>query len=249
MFFRKNPIHQSAMPLLLKALKNMKVTRVQELREVYSNLQSAKIRNGFIVINKDVKVHIPTNVYKEEFKSFKTVNFIPEGRKIKVVISYETAEIRSDLDADKYLSIDLGINNLCACISEDGCFLVNGRPLKSINQIYNKKSSELKAKRPKIDKKYQDKRVNRVKLESLSLNRDLRINSYLHNCTTYIVNFCIEHKIGTIVLGRNKNWKNSISLSKTVNQNFVGIPFYRMLNMLAYKCKRLGINFVLQEES
>nr|MCR4554449.1 transposase [Succinivibrionaceae bacterium] len=27
------------------------------------------------------------------------------------------------------------------------------------------------------------------------------------------------------------------------------IPFYRMLNMLAYKCKRLGINFVLQEES
>ena len=99
------------------------------------------------------------------------------------------------------------------------------------------------------DKKYQDKRVNRIKLESLSLNRELRINSYLHNCTTYIVNFCIEHKIGTIVLGRNKNWKDSISLSKTVNQNFVGIPFYKLMNMLAYKCKRLGINFVLQEEA
>ena len=63
------------------------------------------------------------------------------------------------------------------------------------------------------------------------------------------MNFCIEHKIGTIVLGRNKNWKNSISLSKTVNQNFVGIPFYKLMNMLAYKCKRLGINFVLQEEA
>ena len=64
-----------------------------------------------------------------------------------------------------------------------------------------------------------------------------------------MVNFCIEHKIGTIVLGRNKNWKDSISLSKTVNQNFVGIPFYKLMNMLAYKCKRLGINFVLQEEA
>ena len=61
------------------------------------------------------------------------------------------------------------------------------------------------------------------------------------------MNFCIEHKIGTIVLGRNKNWKDSISLSKTVNQNFVGIPFYKLMN--AYKCKRLGINFVLQEEA
>ena len=219
------------------------------LNPLYFDYQSVKIRDGFIVITKDVKVHIPTNVYRDEFKSFKTVNFIPKGRKIKVVISYETAEIRSDLDADKYLSIDFGMNNLCACISEDGCFLINGRPLKSINQIYNKKSSEFKERRPKIDKKYQDKRVNRIKLESLSLNRELRINSYLHNCTTYIVNFCIEHKIGTIVLGRNKNWKDSISLSKTVNQNFVGIPFYKLMNMLAYKCKRLGINFVLQEEA
>ena len=69
-------------------------------------------------------------------------------------------------------------------MSEDGCFLINGRPLKSINQIYNKKGSELKERRPKIDKKYQDKRVNRIKLESLTLNRGLRINSYLHNCAT-----------------------------------------------------------------
>ena len=91
-----------------------------------------------------MKVHIPTNVYRDEFKSFKTVNFIPKGRKIKVVISYETAEIRSDLDADKYLSIDFGMNNLCACISEDGCFLINGRPLKSINQIYKKKAANLR---------------------------------------------------------------------------------------------------------
>ena len=76
------------------------------LNPLYFDYQSVKIRDGFIVITKDVKVHIPTNVYRDEFKSFKTVNFIPKGRKIKVVISYETAEIRSDLDADKYLSID-----------------------------------------------------------------------------------------------------------------------------------------------
>ena len=62
-------------------------------------------------------------------------------------------------------------------------------------------------------------------------------------------NISIEIDGNNKTIELNKNWKNSISLSKTVNQNFVGIPFYRMLNMLAYKCKRLGINFVLQEES
>ena len=48
------------MPLLLKALRNMKVTRVQELREVYSNLQSSRIKRGLFkssvgkLINADI---------------------------------------------------------------------------------------------------------------------------------------------------------------------------------------------------
>ena len=58
---------------------------------------------------------------------------------------YETKELNSDLNLDDYLSIDLGMNNLCSCVSSRDCFILNGKPLKSINQFYNKKLGKLKS--------------------------------------------------------------------------------------------------------
>ena len=210
--------------------------------------QSIKIKGQFIVINKEHKVHIPDEVYKEELNNFKTISFIPFYNKIKVVISYETEELNKDLNLNDYLSIDLGMNNLCSCVSKDDCFILNGKPLKSINQYFNKELSKLKSERPlKGDK--QDFNYNKSKIENLSLKRELKITDILHKASKYLVNYCVKHKIGTIVFGRNKEWKDSIQLGKQTNQNFVSIPFYKLLKMLEYKCKMIGINLVTQEES
>ena len=210
--------------------------------------QSIKIKGQFIVINKEHKFHIPNEVYKEELNNFKTISFIPFYNRIKVVIVYETKELNSDLNLDDYLSIDLGMNNLCSCVSKDDCFILNGKPLKSINQFYNKKLSKLKSERPlKGDK--QDYNYNSFKIKNLSLKRELKITDMLHKASKYLVNYCVKHKIGTIVFGRNKEWKDSIQLGKQTNQNFVSIPFYKLLKMLEYKCKMIGINLVTQEES
>ena len=210
--------------------------------------QSIKIKGQFIVINKEHKVHIPNEVYKEELNNFKTISFIPFYNRIKVVIVYETKELNKDLNLDEYLSIDLGMNNLCSCVSKDDCFILNGKPLKSINQYFNKELSKLKSERPlKGDK--QDYNYNSFKIKNLSLKRELKITDMLHKASKYLVNYCVKHKIGTIVFGRNKEWKDSIQLGKQTNQNFVSIPFYKLLKMLEYKCKMIGINLVTQEES
>ena len=210
--------------------------------------QSIKIKGQFIVINKEHKFHIPNEVYKEELNNFKTISFIPFYNRIKVVIVYETKELNADLNLDDYLSIDLGMNNLCSCVSKDDCFILNGKPLKSINQYFNKELSKLKSERPlKGDK--QDFNYNSFKIKNLSLKRELKITDMLHKASKYLVNYCVKHKIGTIVFGRNKEWKDSIQLGKQTNQNFVSIPFYKLLKMLEYKCKMIGINLVTQEES
>lgn len=47
----------------------------------------------------------------------------------------------------------------------------------------------------------------------------------------------------------NKEWKQGISIGKVNNQNFVGIPYYKLLNMLSYKCEMHGISFSITEES
>ena len=218
---------------------------------LYFDYQSAKIKGQFIVLNKDVKIHIPHDIfekYKDNLKNFKTINFIPKFNKIKVCISYETEEPNADLDQNQYLGIDLGLNNLCSCVSEFDCFIINGKPVKSINQYYNKEVSKLKSERPLIGDK-QDFNYNKFNIFKLGFKRNLKIEDYLHNASRSIVNFCVEHKIGTVVIGRNKQWKDSIALGKHTNQNFVSVPFFKFLNMLKYKCKMAGINLAEQEES
>jgi putative transposase len=210
--------------------------------------QTIKIKERFIVINKEHKVHIPNGVYKEELKNFKTISFIPFYNKVKVIINYETKELNTDLNANDYLSIDLGMNNLCSCVSKDECFILNGKPLKSINRFYNKKLGKLQSERPLKGGK-QDFNYNSSKIYNLSYKRNNKINDFLHKASKYLVNFCVEHKIGTIVIGRNKEWKDSIQLGKFTNQKFVFIPFYKLFKMIEYKCKRIGINLVTQEES
>ena len=238
--FKVNPSKYKGMP------KSPKFKTEQNL--ITFTYQTIKIKDQFVVINKEHKVHIPDEVYKEELNNFKTISFIPFYNRIKVVIAYETEELNSDLNLNDYLSIDLGMNNLCSCVSKDDCFILNGKPLKSINQYFNKELSKLRSERPLKDDK-QDFNYNSFKIKNLSLKRELKITDILHKASKYLVNYCVKHKIGTIVFGRNKEWKDSIQLGKQTNQNFVSIPFYKLLKMLEYKCKMIGINLVTQEES
>lgn len=238
--YKKNPSKYNGMP------KKPKFKNTQN--GITFTYQSIKIKDRFIVTNKEHKVHIPNKVYNEELKDFKTISFIPYYNKVKVIITYETKELNSDLDINEYLSIDLGMNNLCTCISSDDCFILNGKPLKSMNQFYNKKLSKLQSERPYIEEK-QDFNYNSSKIVNLSHKRNKKINDFLHKTSKYLVNFCVEHKIGTIVIGRNKEWKDSIQLGRFTNQKFVYIPFYKLFKMIEYKCKRIGINLVEQEES
>ena len=76
-----------------------------------------------------------------------------------------------------------------------------------------------------------------------------KINDYIHKTSRYIVNWCLENKIDTVVIGRNKNWKQESNMSKKVNQNFISIPHYLFIKKLKYKCENIGINFIETEES
>lgn len=63
------------------------------------------------------------------------------------------------------------------------------------------------------------------------------------------MNYCINNNIGRLVIGLNKGWKNRISLGKKTNQKFVEIPFSKLIDKISYKCKLVGINFQVNEES
>ena len=136
----------------------------------------------------------------------------------------------------KYAWIDLWVNNLVTLVSN--CFnplIINWRPLKSINQYYNKATSELR-RTSYSRKKLWNRRKN-------------KINDYLHKTSRYLVNHLVSNKIDTLVIGYNKEWKQETKLWKVNNQNFVNIPFQKLIDMLSYKCRLVWIKVEMQEES
>ena len=81
------------------------------------------------------------------------------------------------------------------------------------------------------------------------MKRDCFMNDALHKISTDIIRYCEEHKVGAIVIGVNKGWKQNVSIGKVNNQNFVQIPHYKLRFMIAYKAARAGITVIEQEES
>ena len=57
------------------------------------------------------------------------------------------------------------------------------------------------------------------------------------------------NEINTLVIGKNKSWKQDINLGSKTNQNFVQIPHTIFIEMITYKCTIEGIAVVITEES
>lgn len=209
----------------------------------YSN-QSSRIKEGYIILGKDLKISIPQwNKYKDLLSTYTQIRILPKKGYIKVEVVYEKEIENKDLDYNQYGSIDLGISNLVTLISNQGARILSGNQIKSINQYFNKELSRLKS----IKDKQNLKTTKRIR--ELYEKRENTIKDLFHKVSRWIVNFLIESKIGNLVIGYNKNWKDSISLGTKFNQTFIGIPYLRLLDYLDYKCKMVGIKLIKTEES
>lgn len=173
------------------------------------------------------------------------IRIVPRNGYLVMEVVYEKQEEEPKADNKRYLSIDLGQNNLCTCTSNvTKAFIINGRPVKSINRQYNM----LKAKYQAILEKENKKKSSKM-MSNLGLKRKNKLNWYFHNASKYIVEFCQANKINTIIIGKNDGWKSEINLGKKNNQNFVFIPFESLISKISYKAKLARINVAIQEES
>jgi IS605 OrfB family transposase len=195
--------------------------------------------------HKKVTITIPTIL---EGKKVKEIRIIPKSkaRFFELQYTYEVAEEQRNLDEEKALAIDFGIDNLATCATNAGqTFIIDGRRLKSINQWYNKENSRLQSIKDK--QKFGKKCTNRQ--NKLAWKRSNRVNDYLSKSARKIINYCLNNNIGTLVCGYNVTFQQNSNLGKVTNQNFVNIPFGKLRNKLQYLCKLYGIKYVEQEES
>jgi len=141
----------------------------------------------------------------------------------------------------KYVAgVDLGLNNLMAITSNQSGvkpLLVNGRPLKSINQFFNKRV----AKAQSIEAGRQ--------IKALNSKRNRRIDNFLHTVSRRVIDWCQLNHIRQLIIGHNQGWKQNINIGKRNNQEFTKIPHATLINLLTYKAQLAGIEVSLTEES
>lgn len=232
--YEKNPSKYNSRPKLPKYKKCKKQNML-----VFTTV-TCRVKNNYIHFIKNIVKPIKTNIGENKLCQ---VRIIPQATCYVVEVIYEKKEIDLQLNKSNILSIDLGLNNLCTCISNVGVkpFIVNGRVIKSFNQWYNK----TRAKRMSY---IGDKGTSRY-LRFLNNRRNFWIDDKIHKISRWIVNFCINNNIGNIVIGLNKGWKQDIDLGKKNNQKFVEIPFSKLIDKISYKGRLIGINVQTTEES
>ena len=195
-------------------------------------------KKGFIKLSK-TNIQIKNNINKNQVKM---VRLVPKNGYYVIEIIYKI-EIKDKQRNLKYASIDLGINNLATLTSpEFNPKIYNGRPLKSINQFANKKIA-------KYQSGLKEKQYTSNKIDYIRMRRDFKINDYLQKTAKDLVNYLVSQTITTLIVGKNKGWKQNTNIGKKNNQNFNSIPFYKFENKLKYLCKENSINYYEQEES
>lgn len=210
--------------------------------------QNCKIKDGYVHFPKVFNSFMikPKFLEREDYKSFQQVRIIPHKNKITIELVYEINSCEKRADNNKYIGIDIGVNNLATVANnvKEKAFIINGKPLKSINQFYNKQISYYREICKRMNDMDYSERMNRF-----TEKRNVKVDDYLHKASRKIINYCLDHDICTMVIGKNKEWKQEVNMGKKNNQNFVQIPFVRFIEMIQYKAEEQGIAVILTEES
>ncbi|TAE59684.1 MAG: transposase [Nostocales cyanobacterium] len=197
------------------------------------------LRKGIIKLSQ-TNIQFPTSA-----NNIKQVRIVPRCGQYVIEVVYEREAKPQQLNPNSMAGIDIGLDNLAALTANLAGFkpvLINGKPLKSINRHYNKVKAKLQSQLK--GNAHTSHRIN-----ALTCKRNNQIDNYLHNASRWIINYLVKAGIGTLVIGKNEQWKQEINLGKTTNQNFVSIPHARFIEQLKYKAELVGITVLINEES
>ncbi len=207
---------------------------------VYFTAQQSRVTSGIIQVTKRAMNHGFPKI-KTDIQHLKGVRIVPYGDRYNFDLVYEKEKIDLQLSRKNVLGIDLGITNLVTV--SDNCghepLLIKGGIVKSVNQYYNKQLAKYKSLTKKCNNAYVSNRILRI----LRL-RNNKIRDIFHKISRKIIKLCIQRNIGFIIIGYNEGWKYKVNIGKKTNQNFVSIPFLKLIKQIEYKGAMVGIDVV-----
>ncbi len=210
---------------------------------VFTN-QQCSITEGILRFPKMMNLEVQTRLKDVDLRE---VRIIPSGLgyNIEIVYAKEITDA-SEIKAKRILGIDIGVRNIVTIgnnISVKGIAVKAGL-LKSINQYFNK---ELAIYRSINDLQgNHEKNTNRI--TRLFINRNRKVKDIMHKLSKAVITYAKSINVDTIVIGHNKDWKQSVNMGTKNNQNFVQLPFNTLIQQIKYKGEEIGINVIIQRE-
>ena len=212
--------------------RNLLIYTIQAISKTWLQKRKIKLSGTDIIV--------PTKASK-----IAQVRVVPQTGQYAIEVIYEGEEHHTVTNTKAIAAIDIGVNNLATLTSNQKDFvpiLVNGRPLKSINQFYNKRKAYLQSLLN------HNQKTSKL-IQRLTAKRNNRIDTYLHQVSRWIIDHLDKHGIGRLIIGKNPLWKQEVNTGRINNQNFVSIPHAKFIEMLTYKALIKGIKIETKEES
>ncbi|MEG4344711.1 transposase [Microcoleus sp. A003_D6] len=183
---------------------------------------------------------MPSNIDCAKVKEF---TILPKNGAFYLEVSYEVECQEHNLDRSQALSIDLGTaDNLAACVDTLGnSFLLDARVMKAMNQLWNKKVATRKEGKPTG---YWDSWLDRA-----TRKRNHQMRDGVNKAAKLIVDHCLKHGIGHLVIGWNQWFKSNVDMGSLNNQKFVQMPLGKLKERLNQLCDLHGIQFTETEEA
>ncbi len=209
---------------------------------VFTN-QQVKLKENILRFPRIVGLDVKTRLVNTT--DIREVRIIPKGVGYVLEIVYNKKIDPKPLNNTNILAIDLGVRNLITVVNNNGLkpFVVKGGVIKSINQYFNKAKA-------RIQSTYNRQGLKTGKsIQKLIDKRNRKINNCFHKYSKEIIDYCMSYDIGTVIIGYNPEWKQKCRIGKRNTQNFVTIPYYKLVQLLEYKAEEHGITVIKQEES
>jgi len=163
-----------------------------------------------------------------------------------LIILYKQEEVALPDHYRNVMAIDLGLSNIGAItfLYGNDSYIVNGKPLKSMNSYINKRIAHLQSISMSM-KKGSAHHKDTKQITMLRRKRENYIHNYLHQASSLVIKLAHRYEVGQIVIGEMKNIKQQMNY----NKSFVQIPHQKCANLINYKSKLCGIKLVFINEA
>lgn len=177
----------------------------------------------------------------------KEVKIKPYYGRFLLCLTLEELDVAFDPFGSHVCAIDLGTDNFAAIVCDDHSSAIykGGAVLSKIQWFHKQRAKYVSI----ITKGHEKKHAVSKRLRDLSFHYANFVKDQCHKISRSIIDFCMEHQCGTLILGVNLLWKQRSNMNKINNQNFVSMPITLLRTMITYKALNAGIRIIEQEES